>query len=60
MADTGAIQMTSFLQRLDIITETNKKTLERHIELKERLVSRNAEKSTLYLQKKNGKHEKNV
>jgi hypothetical protein len=49
--------MVACFEQLDVITASNKKMLERNIELKERLVRRNGEKSALYAQKKNGKEE---
>lgn len=40
------------LQRLDTITESNKKIVSKNIELKERLVRQNGQKDLLYKKKK--------
>jgi len=47
--------LTACFDRMDAITEANRKVVDKHVELKERLVRRNGQKSVLYTQKKNGK-----
>lgn len=46
--------LAACFDQLDAITESNKRIIDTHVALKEKLVRRNGQKSVLYSQKKNG------
>jgi hypothetical protein len=48
-------QMVACFERLDIITASNKKMMERHVQLKEKLVRHNGQKDIIYSQRKKEK-----